>query len=84
MKDKRGLYYYPYPQNKRIKTYVRRFGNNIEFRLWNEDDAKLWEEHGWVSHDAITQAAKLFGKRGFDPIEVYDVELAKALLAENR
>jgi hypothetical protein len=63
---------------------VRRFGNNVEFRLSNEDDVKLWEEHGWISHDAITQAANLFNKKGFDPIQVYDIEVAKALLDENR
>ena len=84
MKDRKGVYYYPYPQNKRVKTYVRRFGNNIEFRLWNEDDQNLWEEHGWVSHDAIIQANKLFNKKAFDPNQVYDVQVAKALLNENQ
>jgi hypothetical protein len=84
MKDKRGLYYYPYPQNKRVKTYVRQFGNDIEFRLWNEDDPQLWEEHGWIAHEAIIQAARLFTKKSFDPNQVYDVELAKALFKENQ
>ena len=83
MKDKKGLYYYPYPQNKRVKTYVRRFGNAIEFRLSNEDDPKLWEEHGWVPHDAITRAAGMFTKKGFDPNQVYDIDVAKALLDDN-
>lgn len=82
MKDGRGLYYYPYPQNKRVRTYVRRFGSDIEFRLWNQDDPDLWEEHGWVSHEAIVQAAKLFGKKSFNPQQAYDIELAKALLEE--
>ncbi len=84
MKDDRGLYYYPYPQKKRVKMYVRRLGNAIEFRLWNQDDPNLWEEHGWISHDAIVQAAKQFEKKAFNPDQVYDVAVAKALLNENR
>jgi hypothetical protein len=46
MKDKRGLYYYPFPQNKRVRMYVRKQADIIEFRLWNQDDPKLWKEHG--------------------------------------
>jgi hypothetical protein len=84
MKDGRGLYYYPYPQNRRVKTYVRRFGSDIEFRLYNEDDPKLWEEHGWVPHGAILQAAALFARKDFDPVRVYDIEVARALLKDER
>ena len=84
MKDERGLYYYPFPQNKRVKMYVRRFGDGVEFRLWNQDDKDLWEEHGWVPHDAIVQAAKRFREKSFNPVRAYDIEVAKALLREGR
>jgi len=84
MKDKRGIYYYPFPQNKRVKMYVRRFGNDIEFRLWNQDDSDLWEAHGWVSYDAVILAAGRFGKKTFDPNQAYDIDVAKALLREEK
>jgi hypothetical protein len=84
MKDNQGLYYYPYPQSKGVRMYVRRFGDNIEFRMWKRDDPNLWEEHGWISHEAIVQAAKRFEKKAFNPNQAYDVEVAKALLDENR
>lgn len=82
MKDDRGLYYHPQLQNKRIRMYVRRLGSEIEFRLWNQDEPELWEEHGWVPHEAIQQAAKMYQGKDFDPTKVYDINLAQALLNE--
>ena len=83
MKDKRGLYYYPFPQNKRVHMYVLRQGDDICFRLWNADDPKLWEEHGWVAYDAIRQASNRYdGKSRFDPNQAYDLNIAKTLLKE--
>jgi hypothetical protein len=82
MKDKRGHYYYPNPANKRVRAYVRRDGDSIAFRLWNQDDLGLWEQHGWVTWEAIQAAAKLFKGRNFNPSQAYDLELAKALLRE--
>jgi hypothetical protein len=84
MKDHRGIYYYPFPQNKRVKMYVRRFGDDIEFRLWNQDDTDLWEEHGWVSYDAVVLAANRFDKTKFNPDQAYDIEVARAILREDR
>ncbi|MCK4390089.1 MAG: hypothetical protein KAV83_07625 [Desulfobacterales bacterium] len=82
MKDKRGFYYYPFPQNKRVHMYVREDENGIWFRLWNADDPELWEEHGWVLYDAIKQAAAMYKGKGLDPNQAYDIELAKMLLEE--
>ena len=83
MKDDRGLYYHPQPQNKRVRMYVRKFGSEVQFRLWNQDLTELWEEHGWVAHEAIQQAAKMYeGKKAFDPGQVYDINIAEELLAE--
>ncbi len=83
MKDERGIYYYPFPQNKRVRMYVLRRGDDICFRLWSADDPKLWEEHGWVPYDAIQKASSMYdGKSGFDPNHAYDLIIAKALLEE--
>ena len=83
MKDKRGLYYYPFPQNKKVRMYVRKAGEEICFRLWNSDDLKLWEEHGWVPHGAIKQAAGIYEGGRFDPDKAYDIEIAQNLINEN-
>ncbi|HSM74301.1 MAG TPA: hypothetical protein VK852_06690 [Desulfobacterales bacterium] len=82
MKDERGHYYYPFPQNKRVRMYVRQGETGVDFRLWNQDDPQLWIEHGWVPHAAITAASAIYQKKGFDPHLAYDIKLARALLTE--
>jgi len=82
MKDDKGLYYHPYPENKRVRMYVRKFGDDIEFRLWNQDVPELWEEHGWVPYEAIQQAAKMYTGKSMDPKHVYDLNVASALITE--
>ncbi len=82
MKDDSGLYYHPYPQNKRVRMYVRKFGGDIEFRLWNQDVPELWDEHGWVAYEAIQQAAKMYTGKSLDPQRIYDVNVARALILE--
>ncbi|MBA3034934.1 MAG: hypothetical protein FP814_00410 [Desulfobacterium sp.] len=83
MKDKRGLYYYPFPQNQKIRMYILMSKGEICFRLWNNDDIKLWEEHGWVPYSAIKQAITIYDGSKFNPDEAYDIEIAKSLIAEN-
>lgn len=82
MKDNRGLYYYPYPQNKQTRMYVRKSQGNIWFRLFNENIPELWDEHGWVPHNAIVKATAMYHqeKSGFNPSKAYDLEIAKALI----
>ncbi|QTA92452.1 hypothetical protein [Desulfonema magnum] len=80
MKDERGLYYHPFPQNTHVRMYVRETGEGTCFRLWNSDDPNLWEEHGWVSYDAIRQASAMYKGEGFNPNEAYDIEVARELL----
>jgi hypothetical protein len=83
MEDERGLYYYPYPQNKRVRMYVRRQGTDVCFRLWNTDDPDLWVQHGWIPYDAIRKAATMYDKKGaFDPDHTYNLDIAEALLKE--
>ena len=81
MKDSNGFYYYPFPENKRVRMYVKEEKNTIYFRLWNADDEQLWNEHGWVPYEAIKQAADLYDKNNaFNPHKAYDINIAKALL----
>ena len=82
MKDDKGLYYHPNPQNKRVRMYIRKFGDDIEFRLWNQDVPELWDEHGWVPYTAIQQAARMYTGKSMDPQRVYDIAVASALLKE--
>ncbi|MDY6952246.1 MAG: hypothetical protein SWE60_12090 [Thermodesulfobacteriota bacterium] len=82
MKDDRGLYYYPFPQNKRVRMYVREAEGSVWFRLWNTDDPELWNEHGWVPYDAIKQAASMHKHKAFDPNQAYDINVAKMVLRE--
>ena len=83
MKDENGLYYYPFPQNKRVRMYVREMDGTIWFRLWNADDPQMWVEHGWVPYGAIKKAATMAKHKTFDPSRAYDIDAAKALLKEH-
>lgn len=83
MKDDKGLYYYPFPQNKKVRMYVRREEGDVAFRMWNVEDAGLWEDHGWVPYGAIRQAAAMFSGKQFDPNRAYDIGVASALLDEH-
>ena len=83
MKDDLGKYYYPFPQNKKVRMYVQEIDGMVQFRLWNSDDAKLWDDHGWIPYDAIQQAAAMYKKKNaFNPNQAYDLDIAKALLKE--
>ena len=82
MKDENGLYYHPFPQNKKVRMYVRQGRADIEFRLWNQADPMLWSEHGWVPYGAISKAVAMYRGRQFNPQRAYDLRVAKALLAE--
>ena len=83
MKDQRGLYYYPFPKNKRVRMYVRRGDGEPEFRMWNQDDLMLWDTHGWVPHSAIVQASAMYKGGEFDPAQAYDVHAAAELLEDD-
>jgi hypothetical protein len=83
MKDDRGKYYYPFPQNKRVRMYVQEEGGSVYFRLWNSDDIQLWDDHGWIPYEAIQQAQAMYEqKNDFNPNQAYDLETAKAVLKE--
>ena len=65
--------------------YVRPGIEEIEFRMWDQDDKSLWEEHGWVPWSAIQQAAELYRsekRQGLPPLHMYDIEIAKRLIRD--
>ena len=81
MEDDRGRYYYPFPQNKHVRMYVRKGAQEeLEFRLWNQDDPHMWEAHGWVPYSAVEQAKAMYKGGPFDPQQAYDPLLAKETL----
>jgi hypothetical protein len=92
MKDDRGPFYYPFPQNKRVRMYVKEDEGTIWFRLYNADVPELWDEHGWVPWKAVKMARELYeqerksGQRetsDFDPRTAYDIDVAKMILKES-
>jgi hypothetical protein len=85
VKDGKGLYYYPVLQNRKLRMYVRRNRDEIEFRLWDQGDESLWDEHGWIPWTAIKQAAELYkkeGRKGKPPMHLYDLDVATGLLRD--
>ena len=82
MKDTRGIYYYPFPRNKRVRMYVRPGADDTEFRMWNQDDPQMWEQHGWVPYAAVVKAKAMYRGGAFDPGVAYDLGLARAAIEE--
>ena len=83
MKDRLGLYYYPNPLNKKFRMYVSETDGEICFRMWKADDPELWNRHEWVPYGAIQKAAEMYEGGALDPMQAYDIEIAKALLKED-
>ncbi len=84
MKDDKGLYYYPFPSNKRVRMYVQETEGAVCFRLWDADDSVLWIDHGWVPYEAIVKAASMYEGKSFNPTQAYDIKLATALIQEKK
>jgi hypothetical protein len=82
MRDDRGVYYYPFPQNPKVRMYVREEEGTIWFRLWSQDDIALWDDHGWIPWEAVQQAMALRRPAHFDPKRAYDLHVARAVLEE--
>ena len=86
MRDERGLYYYPNPADTRGRVYVRQGGEGVEFRLWHADHPMVWERHDWVPQAALEKAAAMYRDMGnsANPMALYDIAVATALLAEEK
>jgi hypothetical protein len=84
MKDKRGLYYYPSAQDRKIRMYVRENDGTIQFRMWNQDFPAIWNKHGWIDHESVVRAAGMYKEMGrtSDPLSMYDIEVAKRLIRD--
>lgn len=87
MKDERGLYYHPKAGDSRSRVYVRRGADGeVEFRLWRADSPEVWERHPWLCLSVVQNAARLYKKernQNADPLKLYDLAVARALLAED-
>lgn len=85
MKDQYGVYYYPDPRNKKYKMYVRFNQGVVEFRMHNEEDPQLWEEHDWINYEMVRQAAAMYDSKGKkNPLNLYDFEVALNVLREHQ
>lgn len=82
MKDDTGLYYYPVPANKKVKMYIREEDGVIQFRLHNQDEPSVWERHGWITLEAVRQAAAEYNGP-VKPLDIYDINVARRLLRED-
>ena len=84
MHDDNGLYYYPDPTNTQVRVYVREEPGGVSFRLWHQDHPQVWEQHEWLNYEVIKAAAAMYKERGSgtDPLTLYDVNVARALLKE--
>lgn len=84
MQDKHGVYYYPLPEDKRLRMYVRVNDGIVEFRPDHSEHQKLWQEHGWISYETARKAARASRERGADyPLDLYDFEVALGVLKES-
>ena len=85
MKDERGVYYHPSLQERGTRMYVRRNRDDIEFRLFSEDNPDIWENHEWLPLDVIKRAAKMYkdlGRSERNPMGLYDEAVAERLLRD--
>lgn len=87
MKDERGLYYHPNAGDSLSRVYVRRGPDGeVEFRLWSAEHPEVWERHPWLSLSVVQNAARFYKEernRNADPLKLYDLAVARALLAED-
>jgi len=84
MKDERGLYYLPSLQTRTTRMYVRETDGVIEFRLWSGENPEIWERHEWIPLDVVRKAAELYKNPERNPLGLYDLEVAKRLLQDDK
>ncbi len=65
--------------------YVKLMEDDIAFRLWDDENPAMWDEHGWVPWTALNQAAAMYveNREGNPPpMHLYDMEIAMRLLKD--
>ena len=83
MRDNYGVFYYPQPENKRLKMYVRISDGVVEFRPAHADNARLWEQHGWIPYEAAKKADEYSREQGKRyPLHLYDFDVALGVLSD--
>ena len=58
----------------------------MEFRLWRSDMPEVWDRHPWLSMNIVQDAAQLYQQERnseADPLRLYDLAVARALLKED-
>lgn len=87
MQDENGIYYFAQPGNVKIRVYVRKGLDDIEFRLWNMDHPDVWEKHEWVPYKVLQAASRMYQKErnpNSNPMNLYDINIANALLSSKK
>ncbi|MFI3271726.1 MAG: hypothetical protein R3Y11_06450 [Pseudomonadota bacterium] len=86
MQDERGLYYYPDPNSKKARVYVREENSTIQFRMWQQDHPEVWEKHDWIPMEIIENAARMYREMGREsnPMLLYDEAIARTLIKSAR
>ncbi len=86
MKDDLGLYYNPDPTDLKTRVYVREGQAGPRFRLWRADRPEVWERHDWLDWSVLEAAAAHYRARDSksDPLRLYDLNVAKALIKHGR
>lgn len=87
MRDERGVYYHPQPGNSHVRMYVRNgIDGEVEFRMWESEHPEVWDRHPWLPMAVICDAADLYKterNEQADPLKLYDLDVARALLRES-
>jgi hypothetical protein len=85
VKDEKGLYYYPSMQTHDVRMYVRATeAGDIEFRMWHKSMPEVWEKHEWIPIDVVKAAADMYDHPDRNPVALYDLDIAKRLIAEGK
>lgn len=83
MQDRHGVFYYPIPENKQLKMYVRVQDGIVEFRPHHSEHQELWAEHGWISYETARKAGQVSKEKGGRyPLHLYDFEVALGVLQD--
>ena len=65
--------------------YVKLLDDDIAFRLWDDENKAMWDDHGWVPWSALSQAAAMYAETregAAPPMHLYDMDIAIRLLKD--